>query len=189
MTSTEDRWTPSSPWCPNPEWWHSDPEDPDPAEEEVTALVMALVYATQPEVVVETGTATGDTALAIGRALDGNGHGHLWTVEIDEAAAKIAAETVEGLPVTVVCADSTTWEPPPMIDLAWIDSGTAAQRAGEISRWRDRFRAGALVCVHDTAPNMGREALRGQLGGLNGQLRWQRIDLRTPRGVTILQVT
>jgi len=189
MSSTEDRWTPPSAWCPNPQWWHSG-DNPESAEEEITALVMALVYATQPEIMVETGTAAGDTALACGRALHANGHGHLWTVEIDEDAAKQARELVEGLPVTVECMNSLDWNPPGPIDLAWIDSGAADVRAGEIRKWAidGKFRPGALVAVHDTAPNMGRERLTAALAGLLADLGWQSVPLRTPRGITLIAV-
>lgn len=186
--STEDLWTPPSSWCPSSQWWHCDPDDPDSAEHEVTALVVALVHALQPEVVVETGTATGQTALAIGRALAVNQHGHLWTVEIDPTAAATATAAVDYLPVTVECIDSLAWEPPEPIDFAWIDSGTAQVRAGEIARWRGKFRPGAIVAVHDTAPNMGREALHAALDDLFCELGWHYLSLRTPRGVTLAQV-
>ncbi len=89
--TTEDRWTPPSDWCPAPQHWHSDTYEPDVTEHEVTALAVAFVRALQPEVVVETGTSTGATALALGQALHANRHGHLWTVEIDEALALKAA--------------------------------------------------------------------------------------------------
>jgi predicted O-methyltransferase YrrM len=190
MSSTEDQWTPPSPWCPNPQWWHSNPDDPDGAEAEITALVMALVYATQPEVVIETGTATGDTALAIGHALAANGHGHLWTAEISEDAAKTAREAVDGLPVTVECVNSLDWDPPWPIDLAWIDSGAAEVRVGEIRRWavQRKFRPGGLIGVHDTAPNMGRQVLTAALAALLNDLRWQSVPLRSPRGMTLIAV-
>ena len=186
--TTEDRWTPPSEWCPSPHWWHSDPDDADPAEHEVTGLLIALIRATQPEVVVETGTATGTTAVAIGEQLQRNGQGWLWTVEIDREAAAAAQQACAGLPVTVACADSLAWEPPVPIDFAWIDSGPAAVRAEEIRRWQRKFRPGALVAVHDTAPNSGREALTAALAEVLSETGWRSLSLRTPRGMTIAQV-
>jgi predicted O-methyltransferase YrrM len=183
----ESYWTPSSDWCPCPERWHAT-EDPDDTEREVTDLVLAFVRALQPELVVETGTANGQTAEVIGRALQGNCHGHLWTMEIDTRAAVAASARLKGLPVTVVIGDSLSWEPPGLIDFAWIDSGNAQHRTSEIFQWRDKFRRGAVIGVHDTAPSHGREPLRVALDVLFQQLGWQSLTLRTPRGVTFAQV-
>jgi hypothetical protein len=61
---SEARFTPPRPDCPHPEWWTS--TDDDSTECEVTALVAAFVVALQPELVIETGTAFGQTAEAIG---------------------------------------------------------------------------------------------------------------------------
>lgn len=185
---SEARWTPPSPWQPHPEWWTADPDDADAAEYEVTTLVAVLVKVLQPEIVVETGTATGATAVVIGQALQDNGHGHLWTVEIDPLATDKARDRVAGLPVTVDCANSLEWQPPEPIDLAWIDSGDAATRCEEISAWQGKFRSGAVIGVHDTAPNMGREVLNALLYGLVEVHHWPALWLRTPRGVTLIQV-
>jgi predicted O-methyltransferase YrrM len=188
MQVPEVQWTPATLWCPHPEWWHSDMSDPDPAEAEVSALVYAMIRATQPEVVVETGTATGVTAEMIGRALLDNGHGHLWTVEIDPVAAAKATRLVAGLPVTVAVHDSLDWWPPDKIDFAWIDSGPAHVRVGEVNRWQQVFTPGALIGVHDTAPTMSRDVTRSALHALLDGLGWHYLDLATPRGVTIAQV-
>jgi len=188
LLATEDRWTPPSSWCPNPQWWHSDAADPDGAEQEVTGLVTALVRACQPEVVVETGTAAGQTAYAIGWALKDNGHGRLYTIEIDREAASAAEARLNGLPVIVACKDSLDWWPQYPIDFAWIDSGTAQTRVREIDRWASMFSPGALIGVHDTAPNQGREVLRSLASGLFGSFGWPVLSLRTPRGVMIAQV-
>lgn len=183
----ESHWTPPTDWCPHPERWTAT-EDPDDTEREVTALALAFIRALHPDIVVETGTANGQTAEAIGRALQGNLHGHLWTIEIDARAAAAAATRLKDMPVTVVIGDALNWEPPGLIDFAWIDSGNATQRTEEIRRWKDKFRRGAIVGIHDTAPNHGREPLRIALDELFRQLGWQSLTLRTPRGVTFAQV-
>ncbi len=152
-------------------------------------LVLAFIRALQPDVVVETGTSTGATAEAIAKALRDNGHGHLWTVEIDENLARQAVARLEGLPATVHCADSRLWIPPELpVDFAWIDSGDAFHRIGEVRRWKPLFRPGAIVGVHDTAPNMGRQVLGNGLADLLHEFGWQSLRLHTPRGVTFAQV-
>lgn len=184
---TEDQYTPPTSWCPSPERWHST-EDPESTETEVTGLVAAFVMAQQPDVVVETGTASAATAQEIALALKANNHGWLWTVEIDVDLAKAAREKLDGLPVTVANIDSLTWDPPAPIDFAWIDSGAGDVRATEIRKWRHLFRAGAVIGIHDTAPTMGRHVTRGLVEQISAEFGWPLITLRTPRGVSFLQV-
>lgn len=93
--------------CPHPEWWHA--ADVDSTEIEVSELVAAFVRALQPQVVVETGTAWGQTAELAGRALARNRHGHLWTLEPDRLRADHARARCRGLPVTVVDQTSLSW--------------------------------------------------------------------------------
>ena len=185
MSVTEDRWTPPPPWCPAPHHWHADTADA--TEHEVTELAAAFVRALQPEAVVETGTNTGQTALAIGAALARNGHGHLWTVEADPGLARSAAAALAHLPVTVVCADTADWEPPVPPGFAWLDSAIDA-RAGEIARWAASpgFAPGAVIGIHDTGPQHRTAATLEPLVR-SGLLRT--VTLRTPRGVTFAEVT
>lgn len=181
---SEDRWTPPSAWCPNPHWWHADTGDA--TEHEVTVLVAAFVTALQPEIVVETGTNTGQTAVAIGRALARNGHGHLWTVEADADLAAAAARAAEGLPVTVEHAHTSSWEPPGRIGFGWFDS-SLGDRAGEITRWAvsPGFEPGAIIGIHDTGPQHIVQATLAPLAG-SGLIR--AVTLRTPRGVTFAEL-
>lgn len=143
---------------------------------------------------METGTNTGQTALAIGQALAANGHGRLWTLEVDEALAATAREALRLLPVTVACTSSLDWDPPQDIDLAWIDSGPAEGAAGldwaslrrdEIARWLPKFAPGAVIGVHDTAPHHPvMQALKPRLEAQGVAF----LNLRTPRGVVLAQV-
>lgn len=188
MLISEDHWTPPSAWCPKPGRWRSDRTDPEGPEWEVSYLLGALVRALQPDVVVETGTAQGATAVILAEGLTRNRHGHLWTVEIDPTKAEIARRQLAEWPcVTQVHADTREWKPPTGIDLAWIDSGPAGVRAHEVFNWADFYTPGAVIAVHDTAPNMGRDATRHALNELAADLCWPLMHLRTPRGVSLLQ--
>ncbi len=179
----ESAHTGPSPWCPRPDWWHAD--TPGATEDEVTELVAAFTRALQPEIVIETGAGWGHTSAAIGRALDRNGHGHLWTIEIDPAQADTAAQRCRGLPVTVTCGDSLTWDPPSPADLAWIDSGIGIRQA-EIARWRGRFSERAVIGVHDTGPQ---HPVLGLLEPLFAEgVLYGGFTLHTPRGVTFARV-
>lgn len=175
---TEDRFTPPSPWCGHPEHWHAD--DNQATEHEVTGLVAAFVRAVQPEIVVETGSNTGQTTEAIGRALRANGHGHLYSLEVDEALAGKAAQRCEGLPVTVIHGDSLSWAPPGEVGFAWLDSETGIRHL-ELLRLRPHLAEGAVVGIHDTGPQ---HMTTRYLWPLIADGVFTALTLRTPRGVT-----
>lgn len=180
---SEERFTPPRPDCPHPGWWHS--VDDESTEIEVTGLVAAFVRALQPEVVIETGTAFGQTAEAIGYALMVNGHGRLITIEPDPDRYAESVERVAGLPVEVV-PDRVI---PSLLEtrsvgFAWLDS-LIPLRVGE-ARWlRPYLARGAIVGFHDTGPQHGYR-MEVELLLEEGWLRG--IHLPTPRGVLFAEV-
>lgn len=176
---SEARWTPPRADCPHPEWWTS--ADDESTEIEVSQLVAGFVRALQPELVVETGTAFGQTAEQIGMALNDNRHGRLQTMEIDDQRLALARTRVVGLPVDVLRTYSLLYTPPAPIDFAWIDSllGLRAQELEHLHPW---LKPGAIVGVHDAGPQHGiREAIEAI-----DWIRW--MYLRTPRGVLFGEV-
>jgi hypothetical protein len=193
---TEATWTAPSAWCPHPHQWHAD--DTEATEHEVSELAGAFTRALQPEIVVETGTYRAQTSRAIAGALAANGHGHLWTIEIDADLASEAERELAELPATVICADSQNWEPPAGIGFAWIDSGPlnvqgawlqpgpGTTRYDEISRWLRLFEPGAVIGIHDTAPH--HPVLAALLPLFASAALLPGVTLRTPRGVTFAQV-
>ena len=180
----ESRFTKPRVDCPHPEWWHS--TDADSTEFEVSELVAGFVRALQPEVVVETGTAWGQTAQVIGRALERNGHGHLWTLEPDKGRAEFSRHRCRDLPVTVIEAESLAWTPPAPIDFAWFDSLTQL-RCPEFLAYRDYFSPRAFVGFHDTGPQ--HEPLRTNIEKLAADGLLRPVFLPTPRGVCFAEVT
>jgi predicted O-methyltransferase YrrM len=175
----EERFTPPRDDCPHPEFWHS--ADDESTEFEVTELVGALVRATQPELVVETGTAWGQTAEAIGRALAANGHGRLVSLEVDRDRALAARRRCAGLPVTILTRPSLGYDAPRTVGLLWLDSAIGL-RVAEYHHFRPSLRPGAVVGFHDTGPQHG---YRDDVEALDG-VRF--VYLRTPRGVSIGEV-
>lgn len=175
----ESSWTPARPDCPHPEWWSA--TDAQSAEVEVAELVAAMVRALQPQYVVETGSYVGRTAEAIGQALARNGHGWLDTLEVGRELAEESRARCSGLPVTVHATSSLAFTPAGEIGFAWLDS-SMDQRIAEFDRFRDWFAPGAIVGVHDTSPHMG------LLGQHIEQMGCRSVRLRTPRGVTFVQL-
>lgn len=177
---SEARWTPPRPDCPHPEWWTS--TDAHSTEIEVTELVAAFVRALQPEFVVETGTCWGQTAEAIGRALEANGHGQLVTLEVEPQKVAYSADRCVGLPVQVTQCSSLAYTPDGPVGFAWFDS-LLPLRVEEFNHYRPWLAAGALVGFHDTGPQFG--GFGPQIAALEGV---RPIQLRTPRGVTFVEV-
>ena len=179
MIVSEAQYTVPSAECPHPERWHA--TDPQSTEMEVTELVAAFIRALQPDYVVETGTCVGNTAEAIGRALQANGQGRLVSLEVDPNLVLRAKERCEGLPVEIVQASSMAWEPQEPIGFAFFDS-LVPLRIQELERYRPWLPGGAIVGFHDTAPHHG-------YGHALERINWIRtIRLRTPRGVTFAEV-
>lgn len=176
----ESTWTQPRPDCPRPGYWHA--TDSQSTELEVSELVAALVRALQPEYVIETGTCFGQTAQIIGMALVANEHGRLDTLEPVAARADVSRQWCAGLPVTVHEVSSLEFVPDDGIDFAWLDSRFEL-RIAEFERYRPWMHEGTVVGFHDTAPH------HGPMGAEVERIPGTRcIRLRTPRGVTLLQL-
>lgn len=183
--SSEGRFTLPRPDCPHPERWHSD--DADSTEHEVTDLVAAFVRALQPDLVVETGSAWGQTAAAIGRVLDQGVHTHgiLHTIEPDETRANATRRRCEDLPVVVEQMKSLDWTPPGPIGFAWFDS-LADLRVPEFRKYKPWLPKGSIVGFHDVAPHQG--DLYQQVLTLEDEGMLVLMRLPTPRGVAFGEV-
>ena len=170
--------------CPHPERWHS--RDIQSAEVEVTTLVSALVRAMQPDLVVETGTAYGQTARAIGKALQKNGHGELHTMDTNPALARRAERLCARLPVVVTCESSLDFVPPAPVDFAWFDS-LIDLRIQEFRRYLPHMHSGTVVGFHDVGPQ--HPGLAEGIRQLADEGCLVPLFLPTPRGVCLAQVT
>jgi predicted O-methyltransferase YrrM len=187
----ESTFTRQWPGGPDPSLWTA--WDSDSTEVEVGELVAALVRATQPERVVETGTAFGSTTWQLADALRRNGHGFLYSLEPDPHRAGLARGQVESRGLAgfaeVVEESSLAWEPPGRIDLLFSDSVYEIRRR-EIARLRPWLPRGAMLAVHDTT-----SAERGhgwdiradvQAMADEGWLRW--VEVRSPRGLALGEI-
>lgn len=191
MTSTvplelgpEDRWTKPTDLCPHPGRWTS--TDPQSTEVEVSALVGAFVLALKPDYVIETGSCIGQTTVAIARALSANEHGHLDSLETDPERAAFTRSRIEhsivNPRVTVHEVSSMDFTPAGPVGFAWLDS-LMELRIAEFKRYRPWMGPGTIVGFHDTAPHHGDWA--EEIAHL---AETEAISLRTPRGVTFMEV-
>lgn len=189
----ESRFTTSRKDCPHPERWHS--PDSDSTEIEVSRLAAAFVEAIRPDVVIETGSAFGQTAELIGQVLFTAGIGHLITFEVDSARVAATADRVAGLPVQVApqpslegIRDLVQGNLGPVVGFAWLDS-LFDLRVPELEAIRPLLAPGAIVGVHDCGEPTGTKYPDFSRSVSDAALRlgFARISLPTPRGVTFLQ--
>jgi predicted O-methyltransferase YrrM len=179
---SERTFTAPRPDCPHPQRWHA--RDEQATEDEVTALVGAMVGALQPDLCVESGTYMGDTAWAIGVALKRNGQGHLFTLENDRMRFEAAQAMLQLPTVTVVHASSLVWQPPAPIDFAWIDCD-ASRRHLVLRAWLPWMHDRTVVGIHDTGPQ---HPVRELLRPLEHEGLLSLLDLPTPRGVSFARI-
>lgn len=161
--------------------------DVNATEVEVTRFVADLVRLLAPEVVVETGTYQGDTAVAIAGALWINAErgvpGHLHTFEVDRDRHETASARLLGDTVTPYCHPVTDWTPPAPITLAFIDGGDGDARLHDIAHLHPHMKPGGIMLLHDTMFAVARKRWRPWLRERGYDL----VTLPTPRGITIIQ--
>lgn len=182
----ESDFTAPSVWAPRPDLYGA--FGTDAAEEEVCELLASLVRALKPCFVLETGTHEGRSAVYIADALRRNQYGRMVSLEINADYARTARsrvrETLGGWAdfCDVIEQSSFEYIPPWPIDFLFSDSelGTRQQ---ELERMRPFLAPRAWVAVHDSLTH------RSVMGDLTSVGWIERVDIPTPRGLTIGRIT
>lgn len=189
----ESRFTPPRPDCPHPERWHS--PDSDSTEIEVSRLAAAFVEALRPDLVIETGSAFGQTAELIGEVLFTATTGRLITFEVDPARVAATEVRVAGLPVQVTEEPSLSgiqhlieMGHGGQVGFAWLDS-LFELRVPELRAIRPLLSPNAIVGVHDCGEPKATKypGFSQQVADAAQSMGFARISLSTPRNVTFLQ--
>lgn len=187
---TEDRFTPARADCPHPERWHS--PDPDSTEVEVSALAASFVRALRPDLVVETGTAFGQTAGLIGEVLREDDYGgRMISFEVDGRRVTASRLRLKGLPVEVVqrpSLEGLATLKNAQVGFAWLDS-LFDLRIPELRLVAPLMISGGIIGIHDCGePGHTKYGkFSEKVSAEAGRLGLRRISLPTPRGVTFLQ--
>ena len=158
--------------------------DIDSTEDEVIELVGSLVRATKPRLCVEVGTHIGLASLEIGRALERNGRGELHCFEVIPESAEATRARTAGLPVTVHAMVDVEFDPadlPGPVDFMFVD-GDLDNRDASLRHWRSSLSDNHVVAVHDSVK---REQVREAVESVSPV---QRIDIVTPRGITLMKL-
>jgi predicted O-methyltransferase YrrM len=173
---------PYSPVTEDYEHWSCN--DVDSTETELIELIGALVRATKPKVCVEVGAYIGLCSAAIGSALERNGRGHLYAFEASPLSARVAAQKTAGLPVTVHRTLDVHFDPatlPGTVDFLFVD-GNLDNRGASLRHWRPWLSPDNVVAVHDS---LKWDDVRASVETIEHA---QRLDIVTPRGLTLMRV-
>lgn len=172
--------------CPYPERWQM--VDPQSAEIEVLEYLKALVIAVKPELIVETGTFIGHSAMKMAEGMKVNGFGKIITVEYDPAVFAKAKQNIDesglGKWIEYRNASSLDMKVDGTIDILFSDSDSNIREA-EIRRFLPQVRTRGLVLIHDASSHfkvVREAALRLEQEGLLSV-----VLLSTPRGLVVAQ--
>ena len=184
--SVQPEYAPATPECPHPELWKM--YDSMTAEVEVLDFLKQLVITLKPNLVIETGTFTGVSTLAIAQGLQQNGFGRVITVEFDPKVFAKAKErfNASGLGAWIDARNHSSLElqVDGAIDLLFSDSDLNL-REQEVRHFLPQISPNGLVAIHDASSHQSvvREAaLRLEAEGLLSV-----VLLPTPRGLVVAQ--
>lgn len=179
-------WAGSTPECPYPEKWHM--VDAQSAELEVLDFLKSIVLTTKPDLIVETGTFIGHSAIKMAEGLSLNGFGRIITIEYDPAIFAKARENIEasglGRWIEYRNASSldTTIDGP--IDILYSDSALGI-REQEIRKFLPQIRPRGLVLIHDASSRF--KVVREAAFKLEQEGLLSVVLLSTPRGLAVAQ--
>lgn len=176
----------ATPECPFPERWQM--VDAQSAELEILDFLKALVITVKPELVLETGTFIGHSAIKMAEGMRSNGFGRIITVEYDPAVFAKAKQNIDasGLGAWIEYRNGSSLDikVDGQIDVLFSDSDVNV-REQEVRRFLPQIRSRGLVLIHDASShfNVVREAaLRLEQEGLLSV-----VLLSTPRGLVVAQ--
>lgn len=160
-------------------------ETAEGAEVETSEFLAALVRLQKPKLCLETGTAHGQTAEKIGKALLLNGFGVLHSCETEMDRVEASIERVKGLPVTVHHIQGIefirNWTGE-TFDFAFVDSWWNPVRMEEILELGTRMSPYGFLCLHDVCQNYGVTYDR-----FADQFGWMNLVFHTPYGLAVWQ--
>jgi predicted O-methyltransferase YrrM len=184
--STQPEYTPATPECRHPERWKM--YDTMTAELEVLQFLKALVVAMKPALIVETGTFTAISTIAMAGGLQENGFGKIITCELDPEVFAKAKERIDqsGVAGFIECRNESSLEMriDGTIDILFCDSDHEI-RESEVRRFLPQLNPNGLVLMHDASTHykiVREAALRLQDEGLLSV-----VLLPSPRGLVIAQ--
>ena len=172
--------------CPFPERWQM--VDAQSAELEILDFLKALVIAVKPELIVETGTFIGYSAIKMAEGVRTNGFGRIVTVEYDPVVFAKAKQNIDasGLRNWIDCRNESSLDTiiDGEIDVLFCDSDPNI-REQEVRRFLPQIRPRGLVLIHDAISHF--DVVRDGALRLEQEGLLSIVMLSTPRGFIIAQ--
>ncbi|HEY6248849.1 MAG TPA: class I SAM-dependent methyltransferase [Candidatus Angelobacter sp.] len=182
----QTEWADSTPECPFPEKWSM--VDAQSAELEVLGFLESLVMTAKPDLIVETGTFIGHSAIKMAEGLRKNGFGRIITIEHNPAVFAKAKENIDasGLGRWIEYRNASSLETTinGVIDILYCDSDLHI-REQEIRRFLPQIKPRGLVLVHDASS--GFKVVRESALKLEREGLLSVVLLSTPRGLVVAQ--
>jgi len=182
----QTEWVEPTPECPFPERWQM--LDAQSAEVDVLDFLKQLMTTVKPDLVVETGTFIGHSAIKMAEGLKRNGFGRIITVEYDPLVFAKAKQQIDasGLGGWIEYRNASSLETKidGPIDILFSDSDPKI-REHEIRRFLPQIKPRGLVLVHDASSHfkvVREAALRLEEEGLLSV-----VLLSSPRGLVLAQ--
>ena len=162
--------------------------DAQSAEIEVLEFLKALVVTVKPDLILETGTFIGHSAIKMAEGLEANGFGRLITVEFDPEVFARAKQNIEasGVAAWIDARNASSLDTivSGQIDILYSDSDIHI-RESEVRRFLPQVREGGLVLIHDA--NSSFKAVREAALRLEQEGLLSVLLLPTPRGLVVAQ--
>ena len=184
--SVQAEYVPATAECPHPELWKM--VDSQTSELEVLDFLKSVVMTVKPQLIVETGTFMGNSAIKMAEGLRANGFGRIITIEYDPAIFAKAKERFDasGLGSWIEYRNESSLETriDGTIDILFSDSHLTI-REQEIRRFLPQIDPRGLILIHDASSHfrtVREAALRLEQEGLISV-----VLLPTPRGLVIAQ--
>lgn len=163
-------------------------------EYEVGELLAAIVRATKPEIVIETGSYKGFSTLMIASALKRNERGHLYTIDINDWKVSEECQRFElDSFVTFIKADSRLAlrelaKKIQKVDFLWLDADHTMQSVlDEVAASTSLIKPGTILAFHDTIlfpeERQAIEELKRRFPG------WESMAFVTSRGFHLMRAT
>jgi predicted O-methyltransferase YrrM len=183
---TQPEYVAPTPECPNPERWQM--LDAQSAEAEVLDFLKSLIVTVKPDVVVETGTFIGHSAMKMAEGMKANGFGKIITIEYDPLVFAKAKQNIDasnlGNWIEYRNASSLDTVVEETIDILFSDSDVNI-RESEVRRFLPQIKPRGLVLVHDASSSF--KVVRDAVLRLEREGLLSVVLLSTPRGLVIAQ--
>jgi len=183
---TQQEYAAPTPECPYPERWKM--LDAQSAEIEVLDFLRSFIETVKPELIVETGTFIGHSAIKMAEGLKANGFGKIVTIEYDPLVFAKAKQNIEesGLAGWIEYRNASSLdthiEGP--IDILFSDSDVNI-RESEIRKFLPLIKPRGLILVHDSSSSF--KVVREGVLRLEEEGLLSVVLLSTPRGMAIAQ--